>query len=511
MALEQAKRKIQLGLLAKDMAAARGGDARGERARRHLVERLGRLDGLPQKIGQILSLTELREDEGLFMTLTEAPAAMEAKAAFQTMEQRLGAPLSAHFASVSPDAVSASLSQVHRGVLHDGRAVAIKLQYPGIADAVWHDLRALGWLTVPVGGLKRGFNLRAYQDEVRTILHEELNYLSEAENLRTMRRHAEDLEGVELPEVIEELTREKILTMTWMDGQPFSDVLHWPETERAAVAELFLRLFMTSCFKWRCLHGDPHPGNFRFRRDSGRPTVVLLDFGCVKTILPAVTDSLNWLIRSVAEGSVEDRSGEVYDKFLLMGFDEEMLSPMAHRLPSLSLALFKPFACDAPFDPQTWRLGESVEEILQEDRWNFRFAGPAAFLVLLRAYQGLLQYLKALKTPVDWQAMFFEIAGDAPLKPLELRRKAVRLPAGTKATNLRVRVRKSGRTTVALTFRAQTAAHLDELMPDDVIGALEKRGICLREISDGVVRSGFSPADLFELEENGKSVRVWLE
>ena len=511
MVLEQVRRKIQLGLLAKDMAAARSEDARGERARRHLVERLGRLHGLPQKIGQILSLTELSDDEGLYTTLTEAPAAMEADAAFRAMEERLGAPLSTHFASVSTDAVSASLSQVHRGVLHDGREVAIKLQYPGIADAVWHDLRALGWLTAPVGGLKRGFNLRAYQDEVRRMLVEELNYITEAENLRTMRLHAEGLEGVDLPEVIEELTRKEILTMTWMDGRPFSDVLHWPETERAAVAEIFLRLFMTSCFKWKCLHGDPHPGNFRFRRVNGRPTVVLLDFGCVKTISPVVADSLIWLIRSVAEGSVEDRSTEIYDRFLLMGFDEEMLSPMAHRLPSLSLALFKPFACDGPFDPETWRLAERVEEILQEDRWNFRFAGPAAFLVLLRAYQGLLQYLKALKTPVDWQAMFYQIAGDAPLKPSEQRPTAVQPRTVAKATNLRVRVMKSGRTTVALTFRAQTAAHLDELMPDDVIGALEKRGICLRQISDGVVRSGFSPADLFELEENGKSVRVWLE
>ncbi len=511
MALEQAKRKIQLGLLAKDMAAARSEGARAERARRHLVERLGRLHGLPQKIGQILSLTELSEDAGLYTKLTEAPAAMDFDEAAELMEQRLGAPLSANFASVSSEAVSASLSQVHRATLRDGRDVAIKLQFPGIADAVWSDLRALGWLTAPVGGLKRGFNLRAYQAEVRSILEEELNYLTEARNLTRMGRQAKGMEGIEIPEVIANLTRENVLTMTWIDGCPFSEVLQWPAHARRDVAETFLRLFMTSCFKWHRLHGDPHPGNFRFRIESGRPVIGLLDFGCVKALPDETTEALEWLIRGTAEGWLDDRQEELFEQFLSLGFEEELLAPMRQRLLPLTHALFEPFAEKDPFDPKDWRLGDRVTEILQDDRWNFRFAGPATLLVFLRAYQGLLQYLKALGTPVDWQAIFYGVVGDAPI-PAPASRPIVGRPSpGPGASNLRIRVKKEGKTVVAVTFRARAAADLRELMPDDVIEQLENRKIDLSEISDRVVRSRFAPADLFELEQNGKSIRVWLE
>lgn len=511
MVLEQVKRKIQLGLLAKDMAVAGRTGASADRARHHLVERLGRLHGLPQKIGQILSLSELSEDEGLYTALTETPSTMDPAVAFEIIEERLGAPLSSHFAWVSPEAVSASLSQVHHAELLDGREVAIKIQYPGIADAVWHDLRALGWLTAPVGGLKRGFNLREYQEEVRSILDEELNYFAEAKKLTTMGEFARDMEGLDVPEVIEELTREDLLTMTWIDGHGFSDVLKWPVQERLAVSEIFLRLFMTSCFEWRCLHGDPHQGNFRFRREGGHATIGLLDFGCVKTISLENSESLRWLIQGTAEGWLEERSGEVLGRYLGMGFDEEMLAPMAHRLVPLTLALFEPFRDDRPFDPAAWRLGDRVGEILGEDRWNFRFAGPASLLVFLRAYQGLLQYLKALGTPQNWRSMFYEIVGDTPLSaPAPIAVAPLPSPA-IKAANLRVRVQKSGKTTVALTFRAQTASRLDELMPEDVIGQLEQRNIDLRKISDEVVRNGFTPGDLFELEEKGKSIRVWLE
>lgn len=511
MSLEQAKRKIQLGLLAKDMALSRGSGESAERAKLHLVERLGRLRGLPQKIGQILSLTELEEDAGLYSKLTEAPAALCFDEATELIEQRLGAPLSANFAAVSPDAVSASLSQVHRAILHDGRDVAIKLQFPGIADAVWSDLQALGWLTAPVGGLKRGFNLRAYQAEVRAILEEELNYLTEARNLVRMRRQAEGMEGIEIPEVIAHLTRENVLTMTWIEGRPFSEVLQWPVHIQRAVAETFLRLFMTSCFKWRRLHGDPHPGNFRFRMEGGRPVIGLLDFGCVKALTTETTEALEWLIRGTAEGWLDDRQEELLAQYLALGFEEELLAPMEQRLLPLTRALFEPFAEKGLFDPKAGRLGDRVAEILQDDRWNFRFAGPATLLVFLRAYQGLLQYLKALGTPVNWQAIFYEVAGDAPTPAPTSTPTLAQPTAGASAANLRIRVERDGKTVVALTFRARVAADLRDLMPDDVIEQLELRKIDLAEISNRVVRSRFAPSELFELEENGKSIRVWLE
>ena len=511
MALEQLRRKVQLGLLAKDMARARKGGPAADRAKRHLVDRLGRLHGLPQKIGQILSLSELNEESGLYTELTEAPAAMDPEAAFREIERHLGAPVSAYFAELNPAAISASLSQVHRGVLRTGEEVAVKVQYPGIADAIWHDLRALGWLTAPVGGLKKGFNLGAYQAEVRRILEEELDYLKEAATITRMRAHAQDLDNLVVPEVMVGLTREKILTMTWLDGEPFSKLRDWPEASRKTIAETFLRVFILSCFKWGCLHGDPHPGNFRFRRGAGRPSLVMFDFGCVKPLSPKTMQALQWLVEGSIQGWLGDRRDEILSRYLEIGFDEKFLGPIEHRLFPLTEALFSPFTRAGDFDPKEWRMGERVSEILQDDRWNFRFAGPASLLVFLRAYQGLLQYLTALGTPLDWGAIYREMTDVAPSMTVASPPVPEPVQPAGQAKSLRVQVTKMGRTTVSVTFKARLAEDLDELMPDDVLEHLQERNIDIEAIRDEAVRSGFAPADLFELSQDEKTIRVWLE
>lgn len=511
MAFEQTRRKVQYGLLAKDMVQARKVGPASERAKRHLVDRLGRLHGLPQKIGQILSLSELTEESGLYTELTEAPAALKPEVALREIERHLGAPVSENFATLNSSAISASLSQVHRGILHTGEDVAVKLQYPGIADSIWNDLRALGWLTAPIGGLKSGFNLGAYQAEVRRILEEELDYLKEADTITRMHAHVQDLDNVAVPEVITELTREKILTMTWMDGEPFSKVRKWPEDSRRTIAETFLRVFLMSCFKWGCLHGDPHPGNFRFRRDGGRPSLVMLDFGCVKPLTPQTTQALQWLIEGSVHGWLGDRRDEILPRYLEIGFDEKFLAPIEHRLLPLTEALFSPFTHTGAFDPNEWHLGERVSAILQDDRWNFRFAGPASLLVFLRAYQGLLQYLTALGTPLDWGAIYRETTAGTPSMPAPSVPVTERVSPAGRAKSLRVQVTKNGRTSVSITFRARAAEDLEDLMPDDLLEELKTRDIDIGAIRDEAVRSGFAPAALFELEQGGKTVRVWLE
>lgn len=516
MPLSQTKRKLELGRLAKDMVVAKRGGDSSERAHKHVIERLGRLHGLPQKIGQILSLGELEEDGGDYTALTEAPPALPAEEAFALIEERLGGPIDEFFSDIDPEGISASLSQVHHATLLDGREVAVKIQFPDIENAVWHDLRALGWLTAPVGGLKRGFNLNAYQNEVRAILDEELDYIHEAQAIATMHKHAFGRPELRIPEAIPQLSGEHILTMTWMDGEPFEAARKWARHERQAIAEIFLRTFLDSCFNWGCLHGDPHPGNFKFRHGPAGPQLVMLDFGCVKPLPSAAAPALRWLIDATIEGTLDQQSDAVYTQYVAIGFDPIYLEPMAQRLPELTRLIFEPFTKDAPYDVKEWNMSERVGEILDDDRWNFRFAGPADLLVFIRAYQGILQYLSALNTPINWQELYRHATGSkatatsaapAPRVVAPPRKSA----GGKQAKVLHVRVSQNNQTKVAIKFKAEAAANIDELMPEDILEVAQEQGIDINSIRDNVIRDNFVPGDLFQLEKDGKTVRVWLQ
>ena len=144
-AVDRTRRLSALGLA---MARARTQPDGGDNGRRAVAARMAELRGLPQKIGQILSLGDLDGDGGAFDALTESADAAPASESFRWIERELGRPTGAAFAELDPRGMAASLAQVHRGVLHDGRAVAVKVQYPNLASGLDVDLAALGWLEI---------------------------------------------------------------------------------------------------------------------------------------------------------------------------------------------------------------------------------------------------------------------------------------------------------------------------------------------------------------------------
>ncbi len=504
-----AARAMQLGLLARDLTQVKR-DTNATRARSHLVERLGRLHGIPQKIGQILSLGELDEADLIYTPLTEANASLPATEVFEVIESELERPISEMFRSIEVDGVCASLSQVHRAEMHDGRAVAIKVQYPGIQRDVWMDLKALGWMTAPVGGLRRGFDLRAYQREVQDLLAEELDYRHEADTLRIFGDQVSDWPDVSVPDVIPECSGERVLTMTWIEGGPVSDTSAWTSSQRHLAGRTLLRLFLSSCFDWRCLHGDPHPGNLRFCLDRGQPIIGLLDFGCTKNIGLELSNALRVLIDLTISGALEEEADEVYAQYIHIGFNPDLLEPMKSVLPKLTSLLLEPFAHPGPYNVSLWRLSERVSSILGDHRWSFRMAGPAHLLVLLRSYQGLVQYLKSMNVSVNWRHTYQQVCGEAMVTRHRTPMQIASADA-VHAARLRIQVLEHGRQKVAVTFRSRAAVFLHELLPDDLVPKLADRGIDVRAIEAAVVKNGFAPGELFALDEGAKRIRVWLD
>ena len=208
----------------------------GKKSDAFVAERLGQLRGLPQKVGQILALNEMSDGQSNYRALSEGPGALSFEDVRLVVEEELGAPLAELFGEFAEQGIGASLSQVHRAQSKDGRDVAVKVQYPGIGEAIESDLHALGWLSAPVGNLRRGFDLPAYQQHVQEILAAELDYRLEADNLRAYAESLGELgRWVWVPESVKELSSERVLTMSYKTGQSIEEIAQgWDARRRVA-------------------------------------------------------------------------------------------------------------------------------------------------------------------------------------------------------------------------------------------------------------------------------------
>jgi predicted unusual protein kinase regulating ubiquinone biosynthesis (AarF/ABC1/UbiB family) len=256
----------------------------------HMVDVLGQMKGGAMKMGQMASFMDLdglpSEELDGFQTKVAELRDSAPRAAFEDMqrviEQDLGDRISNLFAEFDPDAVAAaSIGQVYRARLHDGREVAVKVQYPRIAVAVRADLQNLGLLLRAAKRFAPGLDGRATASEVRERVTEELDYEHEAQAQRAFARRWRGHPFIVIPDVVTDLCRERVLVTEWVDGVSFERAKEAPQATRDRVGEIIFRFFFGSLYRFGHFSGDPQPGNYLMLPD-GR--VAFLDFGMTKTI-----------------------------------------------------------------------------------------------------------------------------------------------------------------------------------------------------------------------------------
>jgi len=209
------------------------------------------------------------------------------------LTSELGADPQSLFDSFQTEAsAAASLGQVHRARLKEGTAVAIKVQYPGIARAIRSDIATLKTLVSPMRLGTDGANIIEQLDDIEQMLALETDYKAEAENLRFAARTVAGIDGVAIPAVHDQYTTQRVLTMDWLDGLHLDQYLATrpSQEERDRMGGLLVRGTMRLCYTGHMLHADPAPGNFLFLKD-GR--LGIIDFGCVRRYTPDDVDYLN--------------------------------------------------------------------------------------------------------------------------------------------------------------------------------------------------------------------------
>src|ERR687893_399946 len=275
--------------------------ATGERAAalaRELVEQLGQMRGAAMKVGQVLStidFTALPEGERenfkrTLAALRDDVPPLPFKDVEKLLREELGERPSAVFAEFEEEAfAAASIGQVHRAVTHEGRAVAVKVQYPGVAEAVDTDLRNLSLLLPLVKRPAPGFDVKAVYAELRERIAEELDYELEAQNQRAIARAHRDHPFAFVPAVHTALSARRVLVTDLIEGDRFEAVKRRDAATRDRFGEIVFRFYFGLVRHMGRVSGDPHPGNYLLLED-GR--VGFLDFGLMRLFDPGYVAEL---------------------------------------------------------------------------------------------------------------------------------------------------------------------------------------------------------------------------
>jgi predicted unusual protein kinase regulating ubiquinone biosynthesis (AarF/ABC1/UbiB family) len=420
------KRYAQVGRVVGGLAL--GGS--NERARK-LKDALGGLKGPLMKVAQIMATIPdalpAEYAEELRQLQSNAPR-MGWPFVKRRMSGELGPDWQARFQNFETEAAhAASLGQVHRATAHDGRRLAVKLQYPGMDSVVAADLAQLKLIFALFKAYDGSVDPSHIHAELAERLTEELDYQREAANMRLYARMLAGEEHVSVPLPLPELSTARLLTMTWLEGQPLMTFTNAPQEMRDRVAMNMFRTWYAPFYGYGVIHGDPHLGNYSIAPDG---LVNLLDFGCIRVFPPKFVKGVLDLYRAVETGE-RDLAVSAYQGW---GF-ERLDSAMIEVLNRWASYLFAPLLEDRPrLIQETDNPGADGYRVVSQVREELSRLGgvrpPREFVLMDRAAIGLGSVFLHLRARVNWHRLFHSLIGDFSTEELAKRQETALLAAG---------------------------------------------------------------------------------
>jgi adenylate cyclase len=399
-----------------------------ERTAERYSQLLGHSKGVLMKVGQIFSMLDANAVGGGFSPYQAALARLQADAppmdsdlAKDMVRADLGRPTEEVFSHFSDEPMAAaSIGQVHRAVLRDGREVAVKIQYPGAAEAIRDDLANHELLTTILRFLSSASgatmpDLRPAAREIAARVAEEIDYRHEAANITAFSQLYHGHPFIRVPDVIDEASGDRVLTMTYLDGLDWAGAQRADQDLKNTWAEVISR-FMAGSFRHANLfHADPHPGNYRFGLD-GR--VGFVDFGCVKILSERQRRQFVGLARAAVEG----HKHELRDLMVQTGFlasDSTLTVEEAYEWwAGILYELLAPqpftYTHDAPR-----RLIRGMMGARAADHPARRLSMPEDFAFFPRLTFGMYTLFATLHATVDARSIYDDMDGIAqPVTPL---------------------------------------------------------------------------------------------
>ena len=393
---------------------------------------LGGLKGPLMKVAQFLSTVPdalpAEYAEELAQLQANAPA-MGWNFVRRRMAGELGPDWRSRFGEFSQTAsAAASLGQVHRATLPDGREVACKLQYPDMASTVEADLRQLRMAMAVYHRMDNAIQHDEIYKELTERLREELDYTREAAQMRLYRLMLAEHAVVHVPEPVPDYCSRRLLTMTWLDGRSLMQRLAEdpPQDERNRIAEALFRAWYVPFYRYGVIHGDPHMGNYQVRPDG---TVNLLDFGAIRVFNASFVRGVIELFEAVRDKD-NAKAAQAYETWGFVGMSEETMDV----LNLWARFLYEPLTQDRvrriqeTDDPQFGRaVAEQVHSGLK------RTGGvkpPREFVLMDRSAIGLGGVFVRLRAELNWSRLFHELIDDFNEAALAERQAAALSEAG---------------------------------------------------------------------------------
>jgi predicted unusual protein kinase regulating ubiquinone biosynthesis (AarF/ABC1/UbiB family) len=298
-----------------------------------LAAALGGLKGPMMKVAQLLStIPEALPPEyarELAQLQSQAPA-MGPAFVKRRMMAELGPDWATKFLSFEPAAsASASLGQVHKAVSLDGRALAVKLQYPDMQSAVEADVTQLKVVFGIQARMNAAIDTSEIMKEIAARLREELDYRLEAGHTALYRHILSHQPAIRVPDILPEISTKRLLSMTWLEGRPLLDYKSAPIEDRNTIARAMFSAWWFPFCHYGVIHGDPHLGNYTiFEGADGRPAGInLLDYGCIRTFPTKFVQGVVDLYNGLLEGDTA-RVVHAYESWGFKGLNKDIIEAM---------------------------------------------------------------------------------------------------------------------------------------------------------------------------------------
>ena len=390
-------------------------EARHVETARKMVATLGQMKGAAMKLGQLASFIDteyLPPDyaeiyhEELAQLRTSAPPMPWSKVREVLEEEYLGEPLDELFAEIEEEAfAAASIGQVHRATLTNGRAVAVKIQYPGVAEALEADLQNVAVIVRLAKALAPGLDAKEVAAELRERVLEELDYEYEAQNQRAFSRAYRGHPFIYVPDVLTRLSRRRVLVTEYVEGLGFQEVKRLDQDTRNRFGEIVYRFCFGSIYHLQHFNADAHPGNYILMDDD---RVAFLDFGMTKRLDPEQIELEQQAIDAAARREPEALRAALHD----LGFVKNPSKLDAERLLDHVIVVGGWYLEDRELEIEPERVAKVIEST-SDPRSEYyslmrRESIPADELMGRRMETGVLAVLAQLRARRNWHRIMRE-------------------------------------------------------------------------------------------------------